>query len=113
MARSTRRAGRVDHELVALLPEPRLDLGNAPVATHVATLTTTGIPTRLGRQDLGASRADAMIVSVRRTDELVELPFAFALRDRELLLPDKFREAMRARGVSVVEQQLEALHRAR
>jgi hypothetical protein len=50
---------------------------------------------------------------LRSTTELIELPFAFALRDRELLLPDKFREAMRARGVFVVEQQLEALHRAR
>jgi hypothetical protein len=54
-----------------------------------------------------------MIAPVRSTVELVELPFAFALRDRELLLPDKFREAMRARGVSAVEQELEALHRAR
>jgi hypothetical protein len=51
--------------------------------------------------------------SVRSTVDLIELPFAFALRDRELLLPDKFREAMRARGVFVVEQELEALHRAR
>jgi hypothetical protein len=50
---------------------------------------------------------------VRSAADLIELPFAFTLRDRELLLPDKFREAMRARGVYVVDQQLEALHRAR
>jgi hypothetical protein len=50
---------------------------------------------------------------VRSTAEVVELPFAFGLRDRELLLPEKFREALRARGVFVVDQQLEALHRAR
>ena len=54
-----------------------------------------------------------MIRSLRSTADLIELPFAFALRDRELLLPDKFRDAMRERGISVVEQELEALHRTR
>ena len=54
-----------------------------------------------------------MILSVRSTEELTDLPFAFALRDRELLLPDKFQDAMRERGVSVFEQHLEVLHRTR
>jgi hypothetical protein len=36
-----------------------------------------------------------------------------SLRDRQLLSPDKFRAALKERGVFVVEQHLEALHRTR
>jgi hypothetical protein len=59
------------------------------------------------------SRARRDHVGVRTADELIDLPFAFRLRERHLLMPDKFRGAARERGVPLlVDEQLEALHRA-